>query len=95
MDLKIAGQAVLISGASQGIGAGLAEVFSEEGCSLKLVARSADKLAAVAPLSVKSLTFRFPGLPSLGLHLRHDRYRGWRHYFALSGSLRISARTET
>ncbi|MCB2015697.1 MAG: SDR family oxidoreductase [Sphingobium sp.] len=48
MDLGIAGQKVLITGASQGIGAGLAQVFAEEGCAVYLVARSADKLANVA-----------------------------------------------
>ncbi|MBB6122980.1 SDR family oxidoreductase [Sphingobium subterraneum] len=48
MDLGIAGQKVLITGASQGIGAGLAQVFAEEGCAVYLVARSADKLDAVA-----------------------------------------------
>ncbi len=44
MDLRLSGKTVLITGASQGIGAGLAEVFAEEGCTLHLVARSADKL---------------------------------------------------
>jgi len=44
MDLQLSGKTVLITGASQGIGAGLAEVFAEEGCSLHLVARSADKM---------------------------------------------------
>lgn len=48
MDLKLSGKSVLITGASQGIGAGLAEVFAEEGCNLHLVARSADKLEAIA-----------------------------------------------
>lgn len=31
MDMKIAGQRVLITGASQGIGAGLAQAFAEIG----------------------------------------------------------------
>ena len=44
MDLKLRGKTVLVTGASQGIGAGLAEVFAEEGCDLHLVARSVEKL---------------------------------------------------
>lgn len=48
MDLRLSGKTVLITGASQGIGEGLTEVFAEEGCRLHLVARSADKLNANA-----------------------------------------------
>lgn len=48
MDLMLSGKTVLITGASQGIGAGLAEVFAEEGCNLHLVARSVDKMDALA-----------------------------------------------
>src|SRR5690606_38331731 len=48
MDLKLSGQRALITGASQGIGAGLAHAFAAEGCHLTLVARSADKLQALA-----------------------------------------------
>lgn len=48
MDLKLHGKNVVITGASQGIGEGLATVFAEEGCNLHLVARSVDKLDALA-----------------------------------------------
>lgn len=48
MDLQMQGKTVLITGASQGIGAGLAQAFAEEGCHLHLVARSGDKLEKLA-----------------------------------------------
>lgn len=44
MDLKLQNKKVLITGASQGIGEGLAFAFAEEGCNLHLTARSAEKL---------------------------------------------------
>ncbi len=48
MDLELRGKRVLITGASQGIGQGVAEAFAFEGCNLLLVARSPDKLTAIA-----------------------------------------------
>lgn len=47
MDLRLTGKKVLITGASQGIGAGLAKAFAEEGCELVLTARNVEKLAAL------------------------------------------------
>jgi NAD(P)-dependent dehydrogenase (short-subunit alcohol dehydrogenase family) len=44
MDLKLAGRTVLVTGASKGIGLGIAQWFAREGCHLRLVARSKDML---------------------------------------------------
>ncbi|WP_334129875.1 SDR family oxidoreductase [Sneathiella sp.] len=48
MDLGLKGKRVLITGASQGIGEGLAEVFAEEGANLFLVARQEDRLKEIS-----------------------------------------------
>lgn len=48
MDLKLTGRRVLITGGSKGIGEACARVFLSEGCSVVLVARDADRLAATA-----------------------------------------------
>jgi NAD(P)-dependent dehydrogenase (short-subunit alcohol dehydrogenase family) len=44
MDLHLAGRLVLVTGASKGIGYAVARAFAEEGCRLRIVARSADAL---------------------------------------------------
>ena len=49
MDLHLRGKCALITGASKGIGAAAAEVFAQEGCDLRIAARSSgllDELAA-------------------------------------------------
>lgn len=47
MDLHLRGKRVLITGASKGIGAAAAEAFAEEGCHVRLAARSADRLSTL------------------------------------------------
>lgn len=44
MDLHLTGQTALITGASKGIGLGIAQCFAGEGCDLRLVARSGELL---------------------------------------------------
>lgn len=48
MDLNLAGRTVLITGASKGIGLGIAQCFAEEGCHLTLTARSEKRLEEIA-----------------------------------------------
>ncbi len=48
MDLKLRGRSVLITGATRGIGRGIAEVMAAEGCDLHISARTMDSLEAVA-----------------------------------------------
>jgi NADP-dependent 3-hydroxy acid dehydrogenase YdfG len=48
MPQRFSGQVVLITGASEGIGAAAAVAFAKEGAHLVLAARSVDRLAAAA-----------------------------------------------
>jgi NAD(P)-dependent dehydrogenase (short-subunit alcohol dehydrogenase family) len=54
MDLKLAGRTVLVTGASKGIGLGIAHWFAREGCHLRLAARSKDLLEREAAAIRKS-----------------------------------------
>lgn len=44
MELNLKGRTVLVTGASKGIGLGIAQCFAQEGCNLRLAARSGDLL---------------------------------------------------
>lgn len=48
MDLNIEGRTALVTGASRGIGRGIAKALAAEGCNLHLAARSEDGLTSVA-----------------------------------------------
>jgi NAD(P)-dependent dehydrogenase (short-subunit alcohol dehydrogenase family) len=69
MELGLRGRKVLVTGASQGIGEGLALAFAAEGCALYLVARSQQKLDQVAakarqhgtPVKTLAIDLTLPG----------------------------------
>jgi len=48
MDLALTNKKILITGASQGIGEGLAHAFAQEGCAVYLTARSEERLQGIA-----------------------------------------------
>jgi NAD(P)-dependent dehydrogenase (short-subunit alcohol dehydrogenase family) len=54
MDLGLKGKAVLITGASKGIGAAAAEAFAEERCTLHLAARDEVLLSALADRLIRA-----------------------------------------
>jgi len=54
MELHLKGRTVLVTGASKGIGLGVAQCFAQEGCSLRLCARSSELLEREAEAIRKS-----------------------------------------
>ena len=60
MDLQLKGKTALVTGASRGIGLGVAELFAAEGCNLHLTARSKDCLLYTSPSPRDGLLSRMP-----------------------------------
>ena len=54
---RLEGRRALITGASRGLGLGIARAFADEGARLVLAARNADRLAEVAPSDAETLAF--------------------------------------
>ena len=48
MDLQLAGKVALVTGASMGIGRGIAKMLADEGCKLAIVARRKEPLESVS-----------------------------------------------
>ncbi|HZT51363.1 MAG TPA: short-chain dehydrogenase/reductase [Stellaceae bacterium] len=74
MELNLAGRTALVTGASKGIGLGIARRFAQEGCNLVLAARTAASLEAAADSIRKSAQVNVRAVP-LDLARQEDRDR--------------------
>ena len=78
---RLDGKVALITGASKGIGAGIATAFAEMGANIALVARSEEELQAVAgaveALGVEALLWPVTS-PAIPLSIRHSSSCGSR-----------------
>lgn len=63
MDLGLLGKNVLVTGGSMGIGRACAHLFAEEGCSVAITARTADRLAKTATEIEEQTSARVIALP--------------------------------
>ncbi len=79
MDLQLAGQVGIVTGASRGIGRAIAETLAAEGMRLALVARSQDQLTDVAaalptPSLVLAADLRDPAAPAAVVAATVERF---------------------
>jgi 3-oxoacyl-[acyl-carrier protein] reductase len=74
MDLKLAGQSALVTGATKGIGRAIIEVLSDEGCNIAVCARNADDVTATVD------AMKAKGVKATGKALDvtdGDAFKGW------------------
>jgi len=79
MDLQLSGKAAIVTGASRGIGRAIAEALAAEGMPLTLVARSRDRLEALAqslPVDslVQAVDLRDPDAPARVVRAAVERF---------------------
>src|ERR1051326_1262422 len=64
MDLQLKGKTALVTGASEGIGKGIARAFAREGVDLAICARRKDKLEAAAAEIAKETGRKVVAIPA-------------------------------